>query len=152
MNDDGCGIALFMWSFRAVPERLAWLSGAVPGVCCPIAARRPALDLDGLPAARRLYAVLVRVQLMRDSVAAAARDQPAVDGHGEHERDHETQREAPQKSPSPRPAAIAPGTIRMKPLSTISIVVIETVSEAKATPAARRKPRPARSTGRIVSE
>ena len=56
-----------------------------------------------------------------------------------------------QKSPSPRPAAIAPGTSRMKALSTISIVVIETVSAAKATPAARRKPIPARSSGRIVS-
>jgi len=39
----------------------------------------------------------------------------------------------------------------MKALSTISIAVIETVSEANATPIARRKLTPARRTGPIVS-
>src|SRR5438046_2124383 len=40
VHDGTHGVALFMRLFRAVQERLAWLSGAVPGVCCPIAARR----------------------------------------------------------------------------------------------------------------
>ena len=39
VNNDGCPITLFVRSFRAVSEQLARLSGAVPGVCCPIAAR-----------------------------------------------------------------------------------------------------------------
>src|SRR5205823_10651732 len=38
VNNGGHGIALFMRPFQAVPERLAWLSTAVLGVCCPIAA------------------------------------------------------------------------------------------------------------------
>jgi hypothetical protein len=38
VNNGGHGMALFMRPFQAVPERLAWLSTAVPGVCCPIAA------------------------------------------------------------------------------------------------------------------
>jgi len=40
VNNDGCRIPLFMRPYWALPERLAWFSGAVPGVCCPIAARR----------------------------------------------------------------------------------------------------------------
>ena len=40
----------------------------------------------------------------------------------------------------------------MKALSTISIVVIESVSEANAIGSARRKETPARRTGEIVSE
>jgi hypothetical protein len=39
VDDGGHRIALFMRPFRTVPERVAWLSGAVPDVCRPIAAR-----------------------------------------------------------------------------------------------------------------
>jgi hypothetical protein len=39
VDDGGHGVTLFIWPFRAVPERLVWLSGAVPGCllpyCCP---------------------------------------------------------------------------------------------------------------------
>jgi hypothetical protein len=38
VDDGGHGSPLFTQPLRTVPERLAWLSGAVPGVCCPIAA------------------------------------------------------------------------------------------------------------------
>jgi hypothetical protein len=47
---------------------------------------------------------------------------------------------------------MAPETKRMKALSTISIVVIESVSEAKASPTARRSGTFARRTGPSVSE
>jgi hypothetical protein len=46
---------------------------------------------------------------------------------------------------------MAPGTMRMKALSIISMEVIETVSLANATPAARRKRRLALSSGLIAS-
>jgi hypothetical protein len=39
VDDEEHGNALFMRHFRAVPERLARLSGTAPGVCCPFAAR-----------------------------------------------------------------------------------------------------------------
>jgi hypothetical protein len=42
--------------------------------------------------------LLPRVQFMHDRVTAAARDQRAVDGHGEHERDDEAEREAPPEA------------------------------------------------------
>ena len=44
-----------------------------------------------------------------------------------------------QKRASASPAEMAPGTIRMNALSTISIVVIESVSDANVRPAARRE-------------
>jgi hypothetical protein len=44
VDDGGHEITLFMRPFRTIPERLARLSGAVPGVCCPTAARD---DLSG---------------------------------------------------------------------------------------------------------
>src|SRR4051794_7370956 len=56
-----------------------------------------------------------------------------------------------QKSPSPSPAASAPGTTTMKALSTSSIVVIETVSGARGSGPARRGGTPARITGRTVT-
>jgi hypothetical protein len=56
-----------------------------------------------------------------------------------------------QNRPSRRPAAIAPGTRRMKRLSTISIVSTDSVSEATASGTARRGATPARTTERKVS-
>ena len=55
------------------------------------------------------------------------------------------------KGPWGSPAARAPGTSRMTPLATISTTAIDTVSDAKASPSARRNGTPARSTGRNVS-
>ena len=40
VDDDGHGDRSVHAAFAAVPEQLAWLSGAVSGVCCLIAARR----------------------------------------------------------------------------------------------------------------
>jgi hypothetical protein len=57
-----------------------------------------------------------------------------------------------QKRKSESPAAIAPGTRRMKALSTISMTAIETVSAASATRAALRNGSPARLSGNKVSE
>ena len=56
----------------------------------------------------------------------------------------------PQKSSVSSPASIAPGITSTIALSTISIVVMLSVSEARATPATRRTGSPARSSGRLV--
>jgi hypothetical protein len=56
-----------------------------------------------------------------------------------------------QNFASPSPASIAPGTIRMNALSTISITAIEAVSDAKASRKARRNGTPARNTGPKVN-
>src|SRR5438876_417285 len=53
-----------------------------------------------------------------------------------------------QKRNEPSVAFIAPGITTITRLSTISMTVIEAVSEAKASPAARRKPIPVVSSGR----
>ena len=63
------------------------------------------------------------------------RDQPAVDRHGHHEGDRERDRQAPpEQAGRPGRRAIAPGTTRISRLSTISIVVIETVSDGEREP------------------
>jgi hypothetical protein len=56
-----------------------------------------------------------------------------------------------QKRKFPSPASIAPGTSRMKALSTISITAIDTVSAARATRAALRNCTPPVTSGRRVS-
>ena len=83
-------------------------------------------------------------------MSTAAADQPAVDRNGEHECDRQRHGQAPPEQAVPRPAASAPGTATMNRLSTISIVVIDTVSEARARRVARRRLITA-SSGRIVS-
>ncbi len=57
----------------------------------------------------------------------------------------------PQNSTSPTPASIAPGIARTITLSTISMVAIESVSEARAIGMTVATARPARSNGRLVS-
>jgi hypothetical protein len=58
----------------------------------------------------------------------------------------------PQKSSVPRPADIAPGIATMIALSTISIMAMLAVSEAKAIGTTAPSAKPARSSGRLVSE
>jgi hypothetical protein len=56
-----------------------------------------------------------------------------------------------QKRNSPNPASIAPGITNITALSTISIIIIDTVSEAKASRSAARNATPDRSNGNMVS-
>ena len=65
-------------------------------------------------------------------VAAAAGDQPAVDGSVTTNAIASDDREAPPEQGVRRPAAIAPGITSRNALSTISIVTIEVVSAASA--------------------
>jgi hypothetical protein len=58
---------------------------------------------------------------------------------------------APQKSTSPTPASMAPGTSSMIPLSTISMTAIEAVSDASAIGMTAAIVKPARNSGRLVS-
>jgi hypothetical protein len=58
----------------------------------------------------------------------------------------------PQKSGSPRPAAMAPGMMRTMSVSMISIVPMLRVSEASASGAVRRRESPERRSGRAVRE
>ena len=58
----------------------------------------------------------------------------------------------PQKSTSSRPACMAPGMASMTALSTISMVAMLSVSEASAIGTTTLSARPARSSGRLVSE
>ncbi len=59
---------------------------------------------------------------------------------------------APQKRMSPTPAPIAPGISSMSPLSTTSMTAIEKVSVARAIGTTVASAKPARSSGRLVSE
>src|SRR4029453_7377668 len=56
-----------------------------------------------------------------------------------------------QNFASPSSASMAPGTRRTKPLSTASMIAIETVSDANPIPLGWRNPKPARKTGCNVS-
>jgi hypothetical protein len=47
VDDDRHRMPLFVRPFPSVPGRVSWLSGAVPDVCCPIAARREHLSRPG---------------------------------------------------------------------------------------------------------
>jgi hypothetical protein len=57
----------------------------------------------------------------------------------------------PQNSTLPSPASIAPGIASMMALSTISMMVIEIVSAARASLAAAANASPERSSGRMVN-
>lgn len=52
LDDAGDGIAL-SYGPSSVPKRLPWLSEAVPGACCPIAARGLPLEMQVASAANR---------------------------------------------------------------------------------------------------
>ena len=58
----------------------------------------------------------------------------------------------PQNRTSPSPASIAPGMINRIALSTISITAIESVSDASAIGTTVASAKPARRSGRLVSE
>ena len=84
-------------------------------------------------------------------VTLAACEQPAVDGEGNDARDHERDRQAPQKSTSSRPASIAPGIDEQDR-------VVDDLHDRDAERVRgqrdrdhRASARPARSSGRLVS-
>jgi hypothetical protein len=81
-----------------------------------------------------------------DGMAAAAGDQPAVDREGGYQGHGQA---APEQQVGQASVHRAGETRRMA-LSTISITVIESVSAAKASPAAARKAIPPLSRGRRV--
>ena len=91
------------------------------------------------------------VVLVHDRVTLASGDEPAVDGHGDHEGEGQCDGEAAQKMPLATPASMAPGISSMIALSTISMTVMDRVSAASVTGIAALRATPARSTGPMVS-
>ena len=80
-------------------------------------------------------------------------DQPAVDRHGDDERDRQRRpaRATQNSAVGERGRPSRPATARRKPLSTTSMTRIETVSAASAARTAARTSRPARRTPTKVS-
>jgi hypothetical protein len=93
------------------------------------------------------------MQLVHDRVAAAACDQPAVDRERGDEGDQERDAQAPPEKRIVEPCCDGAGDDEdERVVDDLSIVVIESVSEANVSPTARRKGTFARRTGPSVSE
>jgi hypothetical protein len=67
---------------------------------------------------------------MNDRMAASARDQEPVDREGRCASHHQRESQTSPEQQGANPASIAPGMMSMIRLSTISMMVIEAVSDA----------------------